>query len=76
MHVDIDTVCIGSRHLDRGEFFVSLPEILKQQRGVTEVQTLPDAYVPLLKLKVNDIPVTTTFMFYSYFRVPYFSSFA
>lgn len=43
--------------MDRGEFFASLPELLKQERGVSEVHPLPDAYVPLLKLKVNDIPV-------------------
>jgi hypothetical protein len=55
---DIDVLCVGPAYAKRDAHFFGhqahcLEQILTHTPGVTEVQAVPKAYVPLLKVKVR-----------------------
>ena len=61
---DIDTLCVGPRHCTRGEDFFSadasqpsLYSMLDALPEVTELQPVPDAFTPVIKLKFRGISV-------------------
>eukprot|EP01134_Creolimax_fragrantissima_P000961 CFRG0961T1 len=54
---DIDTLCVTPRQVDRDDFFSSLFNILKGRKEVTELTSVPDAYVPVIKMEFNGIPI-------------------
>jgi hypothetical protein len=54
---DIDTLCVAPIPVDRDDFFGLLYEILSQRREVTELNAVPDAYVPVMKMTFEGIPV-------------------
>ncbi|KAF0686266.1 Aste57867_21872 [Aphanomyces stellatus] len=58
---DIDTLCLAPRHCSRAAFFSSFPSMLKQQAQVTSIQSIPDAYVPVIKFKVSEIAIDLLF---------------
>lgn len=48
---DIDTLCIGPRHITREEdFFGGLVPMLREMDEVTELQPVPDSHVPVIKM--------------------------
>ncbi|THF98478.1 hypothetical protein TEA_005973 [Camellia sinensis var. sinensis] len=48
---DIDTICVGPSYVNREEdFFFILHDILAEMEEVTELQPVPDAHVPVMKL--------------------------
>ncbi|CCM01737.1 uncharacterized protein FIBRA_03803 [Fibroporia radiculosa] len=57
---DIDTLCVVPKHVTREDFFDVLEEMLKETEGVTEVSGVPEAYVPIIKTKINGIPIDLT----------------
>ncbi|KAF7789337.1 hypothetical protein EIP86_000281 [Pleurotus ostreatoroseus] len=57
---DIDTLCVVPKHISREDFFETLEPMLKETEGVTEVSGVPDAYVPVLKTKIEGIPIDLT----------------
>ena len=61
---DIDTLCVAPRHVERVDFFNELVDMLKEQEDVTELQPVPDAYVPVLKFKFSGISVCTACRFF------------
>jgi len=52
---DIDTLCVGPRHISRQHFFTGLHRLLAADPRVTDLITVPDAYVPIMKFKMNGI---------------------
>lgn len=57
---DIDTLLVAPRHIDRSDFFSSFYELLLQERGVTNVRAIQDAFVPVIKLEFEEIEVQRT----------------
>eukprot|EP00398_MALV-I-01_sp_L67-1_P000127 gene127-218_t len=58
---DIDAVCVAPSHTTREMFFESFVEKLQEQDNVKEVQALPDAYTPIVKLQMNEIDIDLLF---------------
>ncbi|KAI9610044.1 hypothetical protein H4Q26_007038 [Puccinia striiformis f. sp. tritici PST-130] len=58
---DIDTLCVVPRHITREHFFEVLPAMLKDRPEVTELATVPEAFVPIIKLKFSSIEVDLLF---------------
>ena len=58
---DIDTLCVAPKHVSRDDFFNSLLPILEGNPHVTELSGVPDAVVPIIKMKYKDIEVDLTF---------------
>ncbi|CAL1700290.1 unnamed protein product [Somion occarium] len=54
---DIDTLCVVPKHVSREDFFDVFEQILKETDGVTEVSGVPEAYVPIIKIKIQGIPI-------------------
>jgi len=61
---DIDTLCVGPRHCSREEDFFgsdpakpSLLQMLRDLPTVTELQPVPDAFTPVIKLKLAGISI-------------------
>ena len=52
---DIDTLCVGPKHITRQHFFNGLYSFLQRDPSVTELQAVPDAYVPIITFKMNGI---------------------
>ncbi|WAQ84498.1 hypothetical protein PtA15_5A68 [Puccinia triticina] len=58
---DIDTLCVVPRHITREHFFEVLPTMLNDRPEVTELATVPEAFVPIIKLKFSSIEVDLLF---------------
>eukprot|EP00246_Nothoceros_aenigmaticus_P005177 TRINITY_DN17058_c0_g1_i1.p1 TRINITY_DN17058_c0_g1~~TRINITY_DN17058_c0_g1_i1.p1 ORF type:complete len:575 (+),score=84.32 TRINITY_DN17058_c0_g1_i1:95-1819(+) len=55
---DIDTLCVGPRYATRDEdFFGTLHAMLADMEEVKELHPVPDAHVPVMKFKFNDISI-------------------
>ncbi|KIW54985.1 hypothetical protein PV05_07305 [Exophiala xenobiotica] len=61
---DIDTLAVAPRHVTREDFFELFPAILKhmtEEGEVTSLTPVPDSYVPIIKLEINDIEIDLIF---------------
>ncbi|KAK5210311.1 polynucleotide adenylyltransferase [Exophiala xenobiotica] len=61
---DIDTLAVAPRHVTREDFFELFPVILKRMTEdgeVTSLTPVPDSYVPIIKLEINDIEIDLIF---------------
>ncbi|XP_038679921.1 nuclear poly(A) polymerase 1-like isoform X2 [Tripterygium wilfordii] len=68
---DIDTLCVGPRHATRDEdFFGELYRMLSEMPEVTELHPVPDAYVPVMKFKLNGISIDLLYAKLSLWVVP------
>ncbi|TFK72022.1 polymerase [Pluteus cervinus] len=54
---DIDTLCVVPKHVTRDDFFEFFEPMMRELDGATEVQGVPEAYVPIVKAKVLGIPL-------------------
>ena len=52
---DIDTLCVGPKHITRAHFFSGLVELLRRDPRVTQLVSVPDAYVPIVSFKMSGI---------------------
>lgn len=68
---DIDTLCVGPRHVTREEdFFIELYEMLAEMAEVTELHPIPDAHVPVMKFKFNGISIDLLYAKLSLWVIP------
>jgi poly(A) polymerase len=58
---DIDALCVAPRHIDRSDYFTSFFEILKQQREVTDLRAVEEAFVPVIKMNFDGIEIDMLF---------------
>ncbi|KIX92761.1 uncharacterized protein Z520_11613 [Fonsecaea multimorphosa CBS 102226] len=62
---DIDTLAVAPRHVKREDFFDFFPAILKQKKRapstISSLVPVPDSFVPIIKLVVNDIEIDLIF---------------
>jgi len=58
---DIDTLCIAPPHVSREAFFSSCVEQLKQCGSVTYCVPIPDAFTPIIKLKMRGVSIDLLF---------------
>ena len=62
---DIDALCLVPTHVTRHDFFTSFVQLLQQHRPVvTDLQPVPTAFTPVIKLKWKGIPVDLVFANY------------
>ncbi|KAF8343731.1 poly-A polymerase [Amanita rubescens] len=54
---DIDTLCVVPKHVSRDDFFEAFEPMLREMEGVTEVAGVPEAYVPIIKTKIEGVPI-------------------
>ncbi|OZJ02461.1 hypothetical protein BZG36_04108 [Bifiguratus adelaidae] len=54
---DIDTLCVLPSMVTREDFFETMYEILKEREEVAELTAVPDAYVPVIKMHFQGIPI-------------------
>jgi hypothetical protein len=58
---DIDTLCVAPRSVMFDDFFSSFPARLSAMPSVTSVVAIPEAFVPVIKLKCKGIAVDMVF---------------
>ncbi|CAH0476869.1 unnamed protein product [Peronospora belbahrii] len=59
---DIDTLCIAPRHCTQASFFDKTPILLETSPDVTGLRVISDAFVPVIKMKMDGIPVDLLFV--------------
>ncbi|GMQ08487.1 hypothetical protein CsSME_00052196 [Camellia sinensis var. sinensis] len=68
---DIDTLCVGPSYVNREvDFFFILHDILAEMEEVTELQPVPNAHVPVMKLKFNGVSIDLLYASISLLVVP------
>ena len=58
---DIDALCVAPRHVHREDYFSTFYEVLKQHEDVTELRAVPEAFVPVIKMRFDNIEIDMTF---------------
>ncbi|KYQ91138.1 poly(A) polymerase [Tieghemostelium lacteum] len=67
---DIDTLCVGPKHIMRSDFFDDLSEILRVHPEISEFTAVKDAYVPVMKMVFLGIPIDLLFARLSLASIP------
>ena len=58
---DIDTLCVAPQHVERGDFFGLFYQMLEAEGAVSNLTQVPDAYVPVIKMKFSGISIDLVF---------------
>ncbi|KAI9592959.1 Poly(A) polymerase central domain-containing protein [Syncephalis fuscata] len=58
---DIDTLCVVPRHVQREDFFDAMHQMLIEREEATDITSVQDAYVPLIKMKFSGISIDFVF---------------
>ncbi|XP_028100047.1 nuclear poly(A) polymerase 4-like [Camellia sinensis] len=67
----MDTLCAGPSYVNREEdFFIILHDMLAEMEEITELQPIPDAYVPVMKFKYQGISIDLVYASISRLIVP------
>jgi poly(A) polymerase Pap1 len=59
---DIDILCVAPQFVKLKSFFESFASILRRTGQATQIQTLPDAQVPLIVFRFRNIDIDMTFV--------------
>lgn len=54
---DIDTLVVGPKHMNREMFFSSLKVKLQNNPKVKELNEVPSAFVPVIKMKFDGVHI-------------------
>ncbi|KAJ2816054.1 polynucleotide adenylyltransferase, partial [Coemansia furcata] len=58
---DIDTLCVVPSHVTRDDFFTIMVDLLKGRNEVDELTPVPNAYVPVIKMRFGGVEIDLTF---------------
>lgn len=59
---DVDALVLGPKFVERDKhFFGEFPSILKEDPNISDIQTIRDAYVPLIKFKYQNLSIDLIF---------------
>ncbi|KAI5189719.1 poly(A) polymerase [Nematocida minor] len=58
---DIDTLCIVPSFVSRNEFFTTFYDELASKEYISEISKVTNTFVPLIKFKINSIPIDLVF---------------
>lgn len=58
---DIDTLCVVPKHIQREDFFEIFEDMLRKREEISEVAPVPEAYVPVIKVKFMNISIDFLF---------------
>uniref|UniRef100_T1J065 Poly(A) polymerase n=1 Tax=Strigamia maritima TaxID=126957 RepID=T1J065_STRMM len=58
---DIDALCIAPVHIERNDFYKSFFELLAQQREISQLRSIENICVPLIKMNFDGIQVDLLF---------------
>lgn len=58
---DIDALCVAPCHISRESFFQLLVPKLQDHPDISELSPVPDAYVPIIKMKFSGIDIDLLF---------------
>ncbi|GLJ13901.1 hypothetical protein SUGI_0222090 [Cryptomeria japonica] len=54
---DIDVLCVGPSYARESDFFETLHKILAEMPNASQIQKIPQAYVPIIKFKFDEIAI-------------------
>lgn len=54
---DIDTLVVVPKHVTREDFFIVFDELLRDRPELDEIAPVPDAFVPIIKMKFSGISI-------------------
>lgn len=54
---DIDTLAVVPKHVTREDFFTVFDELLRGRQELEEIAAVPDAFVPIIKMKFSGISI-------------------
>ncbi|QLG72668.1 hypothetical protein HG535_0D03760 [Zygotorulaspora mrakii] len=54
---DIDTLVVVPKHVTRDDFFMVFDELLRARPELEEIAPVPDAFVPIIKIKFSGISI-------------------
>uniref|UniRef100_T1IT92 Poly(A) polymerase n=1 Tax=Strigamia maritima TaxID=126957 RepID=T1IT92_STRMM len=58
---DIDALCVAPMRIDRTDFFTSFFQLLSQQPEVSQLRSIEESFVPLIKMDFDGIEVDLLF---------------
>lgn len=58
---DIDTLVVAPKHVTRENFFDVFDKLLRERKELEEIAPVPDAYVPIIKIKFMGISIDLIF---------------
>lgn len=58
---DIDTLAVAPQHVDRKDFFAVMEPILRLRPEVDELTSVPEAWVPIIKMKFSGVEIDLIF---------------
>lgn len=67
---DIDTLVVVPKHVSRENFFDVFEQLLRKRPEVEELAAVPDAYVPIIKIKFSGISIDLIFARLDIAQVP------
>lgn len=67
---DIDTLCIAPQQIQHSQFFQNFREKLEKIKEVTNLVSIPEAYVPVMKFKWDGIEIDLVFARLNYASIP------
>jgi len=67
---DIDSLCVTPKHMSRESFFQVLVQKLQEHPDVQDLSPVPDAYVPIIKMKLSGVEIDLLFARLSLAEIP------
>lgn len=67
---DIDALVVVPKHVSRENFFEVFEELLRQKSELEELTSVPDAFVPIIKIKFDGISIDLIFSRLDIAQVP------
>ena len=54
---DIDTLVVVPKHVSRDDFFTVFDKLLRERPELEEIAPVPDAFVPIIKIKFSGLSI-------------------